>query len=78
MLEKIARDVGFDPVPRREAARLVCCSSQFGETALVRTAHRSQAVIVALTARSRMVGPASIRWVSNADIAYHRQHVFKL
>jgi len=67
MLEKIARDSGFDRMPRRSGLWLVCGSSHFGETAFVRAGQEPPTVEVALTKRSRTSDVGTLPGVSKVQ-----------
>lgn len=60
LLEKIARDAGFDRQAQRHGAWLVVGSSHFGEEVLLKPSSASADTDVALAERSRPHSPASV------------------
>src|SRR5690242_5156276 len=66
LLEKLARDSGFDRQGRRHGAWLVVGSSHFGEEVLLKPSSASGQTEVALAARSRPHSPGSVSGIVEA------------
>lgn len=67
LIEKVARDAGFDRVPRRHGEWLICGSSHFGETVHLRLADASDGIKVALAERPRYVDIGALAGVARAE-----------
>src|SRR3954465_7432227 len=66
ILEKIARDAGFDRAARRQGPWLVVGSSHFGEEVLLMPVSQGGVAAAALTDRPRPHSPASISGITKA------------
>lgn len=68
LLEKIARDAGFDRQARRQGSWLIVGSSHFGEDVLLKSSLEARKTDIALAERSRLHDPASVSGVTKASI----------
>ena len=68
LLEKIARDAGFDRQARRQGSWLIVGSSHFGEEVLLKPSMEARKTDIALAERSRLHDPASVSGVTKASI----------
>lgn len=66
ILEKIARDAGFDRAARRQGSWLVVGSSHFGEEVLLKPSPKGTVTIVAVADRARPQRPWTISGVEKA------------
>lgn len=66
LLEKIARDSGFDRKARTHGDWLVTGSSHFGEEVLLKPAHEPGCTEVALAERSRSDSPSAVSGITKA------------